>query len=142
VKTLPFKKGYTGNIHCSLPQCQAHSLHLKENIALSKVANKHMHRSWDTEGIQFSVGSWWIRIMLFNFIIKWEWYVVLKMMKLKDNWSVRCVTWDYAFSCVSTSTIQRRDSVTWCGVWSLYIHQADNYKNVCTLNLVYLKLNI
>jgi hypothetical protein len=45
IENMVFKKGYTGNIHCSLPQCQAHPLHLRENIALSEVANKHMHRS-------------------------------------------------------------------------------------------------
>jgi hypothetical protein len=63
VKTWYFEEGYTGNIHCSLPQCQAHPLHLRENVALSKDANKHMHHSGDREGIQFSVGLWWIRIL-------------------------------------------------------------------------------
>jgi hypothetical protein len=44
VKIWPFKKGYTGNIHCSLIQFQALPLQLQENVVLSMVALQLRYR--------------------------------------------------------------------------------------------------
>jgi hypothetical protein len=144
VKTWSFNEGYTWNIHCSLPQCQAHPLHLRENIAFSEVANKHMHRSWDTEAILFSVGSWWIRIMSFHFIKIGNDTLFGRWWNWKDNWSARYVMWDYACSCFNKYHTKARFiyMTRGGGEACIYIKQITTKKSYVHWILIYLKLNI
>jgi hypothetical protein len=91
VKTWPFKKGYTGNIYCSLPQCQAHPLHLSDNTALSKVANKHIHRSWYTEDIQVFFGF----MVNSNIVVSFHHKMGMRhCLEDKIEWQLKCKIFD------------------------------------------------